>query len=205
MFAAHLLAMTPVRSKHDETSREMMKTKVALVLSLSGVLAAGTAAALVNTRVLNGGSTSGVSAAAPKVLETPGAATTAPTPTTAVPGTVGAVLPTQATYSIGQSGTVTLDTAGDALTVAAVAPASGWIVTQSGSDDASNAAVTFQSGTIEVEFHANLVFGVVRTSVDSHDLSTTNTSVGGNSGFDDHQSGDDDGRGGDDDGGGGDD
>lgn len=184
----------------------MMKTKVAMVLSLSGVLAAGTAAALVNTRVLNGGSTSGVSAAAPKVMQTPGglAATTATTPTAAVPGTVGAVSPTQATYSIGQSGTVTLDTAGDALTVAAVAPASGWIVTQSGSDDASNAAVTFQSGTIEVEFHANLVFGVVRTSVDARDLSTTNSSVGGNSGFDDHQSGSDDGsRGGDDDGGGG--
>ncbi len=185
----------------------MMRTKVAMALSLAGVLAAGTAAALVNTRVLNGGASGGVSAAAPAVLQAPGgaAAASATTPTAEVPATVGAASPTQATYSIGESGTVTLDTAGDALTIVAVVPSAGWTVTQAGTDDPSDAQVKFQSGTIAVEFHANLVYGVVRTSVESHDLSTTNSSVGGNSGFDDHQSGDGGRQGGGDDGGGGDD
>jgi hypothetical protein len=185
----------------------MMKAKVAMVLSLAGVLAAGTAAALVNTRVLNGGATAGASAAAPKTLQAPAgsAATAATTPTASVPSEGGAASPTQATYSIGQSGTVTLDTTGGALTIAAVTPASGWTVTQSQTDP-SNAEVTFQEGTIAVDFHANLVYGVVRTSVEAHDLSTTNSVGGGNSGFDDHQSGTDDGRqGGGDDGGGDDD
>ena len=97
--------------------------------------------------------------------------------------------PTQATYAVGSSGTVTLDTAGDVLTVAAAAPAAGWTLVQSESDDGgSNAEVKFQSGTVEVEFHANLLYGVVRTSVESHDLTTTNGSVAEDSGFDDQQS-----------------
>jgi hypothetical protein len=193
-------------------SREMMKTKVAVAISLAGVLAAGTAAALVNTRVLNGGSSSTPSAAA----ETqPGNAAEilAPnvsTPVVSVPASV-VNSPTQATYAVGSSGTVTLDTAGDVLTVAAAAPAAGWTIIESESDEGgTNAEVKFQNGTVEVDFHANLLYGVVRTSVESQDLSTTNGTVSGGSGFDDQQIGDDDSGqatvpGGDDDGGGGDD
>jgi hypothetical protein len=188
----------------------MMKTKVAMAISLAGVLAAGTAAALVNTRVLNGGSGSALSAAAPNVQQTSpadAAPTADTTPAVSAPAAGPATSSTQATYAIGDSGTVTLDTAGDVLTISAVAPAPGWIVTQSEAGDRSNAEVRFQAGTIEVDFHANLVYGVVRTSVESHDLSTTNSSIGSNSGFDDgRQSGDDgSGQGGDDDGGSGDD
>ena len=183
-----------------------MKTKVAMAISLAGVLAAGTAAALVNTRVLNGGSSS-LSADAP---ETPGSnATEIVAPAVAgaaapVPAGV-ANSPTEATYTVGNAGNVTLDTAGDVLTVAAAAPAAGWTLTQSEIDDSgSNAEVKFQSGSVEVEFHANLLYGVVRTSVESHDLSTTNGSVAENSGFDDQQAtdsvqgGDDSGHGSDD-------
>lgn len=175
----------------------MMKTKVAMAISLAGVLAAGTAAALVNTRVLNGGSTSALSASAPQTQQTTPSDSVSPaisTPAAAVPAAGVAPSETQATYAIGESGTVTLDTAGDMLAIAAVTPAAGWTVTQSEIGDGSNAEVKFQAGNLEVEFQANLLYGVVRTSVESHDLTSTSDSVAGSNGFDDdHESGDDDG------------
>ena len=85
--------------------------------------------------------------------------------------------PTQAVYAVGDAGTVTLDTAGDVLTIVAVTPADGWTVTKSETQDATNVEVKFQTGTIEVEFHANLLFGVVTTSVETHDQSATSNSV----------------------------
>jgi hypothetical protein len=187
----------------------MMKTKVAMAISLAGVLAAGTAAALVNTSVLNGGSSSPLAANAPLTQSTsPSAALSPAVDAPVVPAAQApAASATQATYAIGESGTVTLDTAGDVLAVVAVTPAAGWTVTQSEAVDRANAEVKFQSGTVDVEFHANLVYGVVRTSVESHDLSATNGSVAGDSsqsGLDDSGvGGEDGGNGGD--GGGGDD
>lgn len=178
-----------------------MKTKVAMAISLAGVLAAGTAAALVNTRVLNGGSDSALSAEAPLAQQTTPGVVVSPvsTPAVTVPAAGVVTSPSQATYAIGDSGTVTLDTASDVLTIAAVTPAAGWTVTQSEMGDGSNAEVKFQAGNVEVEFQANLLYGVVRTSVESHDLSSTNGTVGGISGSDDEQSGQDARRGGDDD------
>ena len=180
----------------------MMKTKVAMAISLAGVLAAGTAAALVNTRVLNGGSNSGLSAGAPQTEQTTPSDAVSPaisTPAATVPAAGVVTPPTQATYAIGESGTVTLDTAGDVLTIAAVTPAAGWTVTQSEIGDGSNAEVKFQAGSVEVEFQANLLYGVVRTSVETHDLSSTSDSVSGSSGVDDEQSGEDSRQGGGDD------
>ncbi|MGZ4700390.1 MAG: hypothetical protein ACXV98_04185 [Ilumatobacteraceae bacterium] len=187
----------------------MMKTKVAMAISLAGVLAAGTAAALVNTHVLNGGASAPLALSAPQsqqiapaqAVSPPAAGSTAPVPAAANPP--AAASPTQATYAIGDSGTVTLDTAGDVLTIVAVTPAANWTVVQSETSDASNGEVKFQSGNTEVEFQANLLYGVVRTSVETHDLSATNNTVGASGGGDD--SGQGDGLQGSDDGGGGDD
>lgn len=186
-----------------------MKTKIVTVISLAGVLVAGSAAALVNTQVLGGTASPSpqlVDAASPP-LETAPVVIAAPaviTPVVAAPlveTTPPTVAPavTQAVYAIGDSGTVTLDTAGDVLTIVGVTPANGWIVTKSESQDTTNVEVKFQAGTVEVEFHANLLFGVVTTSVDSHDQSSTSNSVddsGGGSRHsgddDDHESGGDD-------------
>lgn len=165
----------------------MMKTKIAMVISIAGVLVAGSAAALVNTQVL-GGSTS---AASPFVIDngspaqqttpTVTVATTATTPVAVAPATPAApsaaAAPTQAVYAIGDAGTVTLDTAGDMLTIVAVTPTDPWVVTKSETQDSTYAEVRFQNGTIEVEFHANLLFGVVTTAVDSHDSSATSNST----------------------------
>jgi hypothetical protein len=187
----------------------MMKTKVAMAISLAGVLAAGTAAALVNTHVLNGGASSPLANAPLTQSTSPSAALSPGVDAPVVPAAQApAASATQAIYAIGESGTVTLDTAGDVLAVVAVTPAPGWTVTQSEAVDRANAEVKFQSGTVDVEFHANLVYGVVRTSVESHDLSATDGSVAGNgsqSGLDDGGAGGEGGGNGGDDGGGGDD
>ena len=168
-----------------------MKTRIAMVISIAGVLVAGSAAALVNTQVL-GGSTapSGLAVdAAPQseqTIPTTTAVTAATVPTTSVVTTAPAVVPaqpagapasTQAVYEILTSGSVTLDTAGDVLTIVGVTPAVGWAVTKSENQDATNVEIKLQSGTIEAQFHANLLFGVVTTSIESDDASNTSVSV----------------------------
>lgn len=185
-----------------------MKSRIAAALSLSGVLVAGSAAALVNTQVLNDDTTASAEAATTTVATVP---TTLPASTVPGPGTTpattavvaavpaagtGAPAPasTQAIYQIGDSGFVTLDTAGDVLTIIAATPNPGWSVTEAESDGRLHIEVKFQAGSIEVEFKANLLFGVVTTSVESSDLSAppaagTSTS---NSAFDDDDDDDDD-------------
>jgi uncharacterized membrane protein YgcG len=177
-----------------------MKTKVAMMISIVGVLAAGSAAALVNTQVLDSNAATSPLAVndAVQVQQTVATvtvpstvATAVVTPETVVPATppTAAVLPvTQATYAVGDSGTVTLDTTGDVLTIVGVTPAAGWTVTKSEPRDATNVEVKFQSGTIEVQFDANLQFGVVTPSVESNDRSLTDNSVTSNS-VDDHGGG----------------
>ena len=199
-----------------------MKTRISMMISVAGILVAGSAAALLNTQVL-GGSTapSGLAIDAASQGEnststtsTSTSTTTATAPTTTVVGSPVGVPPqstavatsTQAVYEIGTSGSVTLDTAGDVLTIVGVTPAAGWVVTKSERQDATNVEIKLQSGTTEAEFHANLLFGVVTTSVQTNDSSSTSISVedhsgrggGGGSGDDGSGSGSGSGGGGDD-------
>ena len=187
-----------------------MKTKIAMAISIAGVLVAGSAAAMVNTQVL-GSNTSTTPVLADSGQQTePTTVTVAPTVTTAATLPVATTAPaapvqpaapvaaTQATYAAADAGTVTLDTAGEVLTIVSVTPAAGWTVTKSEADDSMNVEVKFQSGTIEVGFKANMQFGVVSPSVETKDDSATSSSVDDSSG---RHSGDDDGggHGGDDD------
>jgi hypothetical protein len=83
--------------------------------------------------------------------------------------TAGAT-PTQAVYRIGDAGTVTLDTAGDRLTVVATAPGAGWQVGKVEQRSPLDIEIYFRSATVELEFKANLLFGVVSTSVESRNV-----------------------------------
>jgi hypothetical protein len=160
-----------------------MKTKIAMLISTAGVLVAGSAAALVNTQVLGGSTPSSalVIDATPssETVATSGSVPLVTTPSggtaTVVTSTVGSA--TQASFAIGNAGTVVLDTAGDVLTIVGVSPASGWTVTKSEHEDATNVEIKLQSGSAEMEFHANLLFGVVNTSVELHDDSITSSST----------------------------
>jgi len=178
-----------------------MKTRMAMAISIAGVLVAGSAAALVNTQVLSGSAdASPFEAQATTTEPSTTVVVSAPADTT-VTTVAPAVAPaaadttvqaapssTQASYAIGDS-TVVLDTAGDTLTIVSLTPAAGWTVTKAETQDATNVEIKLQSGTNELEFHANLLFGVVTTSVESKDSSTTASSVedshGGGHGADD--------------------
>lgn len=178
-----------------------MKTKAAMMISVAGVLVAGSAAALVNTQVLDSSATPALRSidAAQQTQQTQPTQQTAPTVTTApvlptptvtqpaVVTTLPAATPsaTQVAYAIGSAGTVTLDTAGDVLIIVAVTPAEGWTVTKSESADAINVEIRLEAGDQKAEFHANLLFGVVTVSTQTEDASSTSNSVddhGGDSG-----------------------
>lgn len=180
-----------------------MRSRLTTVLSLSGVLAAGSAAAIINTQVLTAGADSksgAVTAVADSVQETTilpvgstlpvvttlPAATTLPPETTLAaetPPPAESVAPvaapaspvqTQGIYQIGDAGLVTLDTAGDVLTIVSASPNAGWTVARAENDGSLNAEVTLQSDTTLVEFRANLLFGVISTSIESKNLATDN-------------------------------
>ena len=160
----------------------MMKARIATVISFAGVLVAGSSAALVNTQVLSGSSPSPLVAEAasqPEQTTSTDVAARAAPPVAAAPVVAAAPTPvaTQAVYTVGDSGSVTLDTAGDVLTIVSSTPATGWTVIKSESGDGLDAEIVFQSGTVEVQFDASLLFGVVTTSVESHDSSASSDSV----------------------------
>lgn len=219
-----------------------MKTKIAAALSLAGVLVAGSAAALVNTQVLQTNSdeaTTVPALAAPAGLlvtttTTAGVETSLPidatsttvvggAPSTSVDSTVpvstapastaptAGATPTQAVYRIGDAGTVTLDTAGDRLTVVAATPGAGWQVGKVEQYSPLDIEIYFRSATVELEFKANLLFGVVSTSVESRTIGAPpaggtaapgpSTSVHHDDDDDDEQYDDNGGDDGDDDGG----
>jgi len=135
-----------------------MKGRATTLLSVMGVLVAGSAAAMVNAQVLR-----------------PNASPVAATPTVADSGAPGStsvsaplsVVPapaTQAIYQIATSGAITLDTSGGVLTVIGVVPYGEWAVVGVTSS-ATQADVVLQSGTTLVEFSASLLGGIVSTGV----------------------------------------
>lgn len=175
-----------------------MKARITTVLSLTGVLVAGSAAALVNTQVLQGsavpkGSGDKVTIALDKFADVVdqnaspviGETTQAPVPTPeppADPSLAAAAVTTQAIYQIGDAGLVTVDTAGDVLSVVSAVPNAEWTVLQAQNVDAYNIEVQFQMGTTLIEFRANLLFGVVGTSVETTNLDAgSGGTVGNNS------------------------
>lgn len=141
-----------------------MKTGVATVLSLAGVLVAGSAAALVNARVLQ---TSDPVAGGAAESITTGSITTGSI--TTQPGTVPEQSATQALYRVGDAGTVLLDTGGEVLTVVAVTPAAQWTVV-SVESSGDQVAVVLRGPTRVATFTASLISGVVATDLDIDEI-----------------------------------
>lgn len=168
-----------------------MKARVATILSLTGVLVAGSAAALVNTQVLNSSSPASstksaeieeVSTSSASSLPTESSSATSITVATSAETTAVSATGTQAAYQIGDAGLVTLDTAGGTLRIVAVVPTTGWMVIETEQKDALNIEVKFQTGDTIVEFKANLMFGIISTAVESSSASGTSTSTGNSTG-----------------------
>lgn len=149
-----------------------MKGRITTILSLTGVLVAGSAAAMVNTQVLQ--STESKSSGEVTVGSTDDSDPTVPTidtessTDTATKIHSSVLTPTQAMYQIGDAGLVTLDTAGDVLTVVSVTPESGWTLVKAESYGSADIEVKLTNGVTVVEFKANLQLGVITTSVESN-------------------------------------
>jgi uncharacterized membrane protein YgcG len=159
-----------------------MKVRITTLLSLTGVLVAGSAAALVNTQVLSSTALRKSTASEISVADTQ-------SPTTATAGTEVAnkfaqLAPNlapkaaQTTFDVSPAGTVVLDATNGVLSIVSVTPASAdWTVAGSEAEE-GQVEVKFQSATQLVEFKASLVAGQIVTTVETTDLTTT-TSVSG--------------------------
>ena len=143
-----------------------MKVGIATTLSIAGVLAAGAAAFVVNTSVLS-------STNAPVTTSVASAPNSAPTATPA-PGSVLALntaiveqnpSSTTSTYAVGSSGTVVIDTSTGRVVVTSVAPAAGWTSEYAQTNAHGAVKVRFAQASSRIEFTAQMVNGVVQTSV----------------------------------------
>lgn len=136
-----------------------MNPRLTTILTLSGVLVAGTAAAAVNSSIL--------SSRSPLSQQSPAAGTV-----TTVPSTVDDSTGEPVIYQIGDAGEVTVMTDSSSLEIQSVNPAAGWTVT---STDESNGRIQVRlaSPVMVVTFTASIVRGVVVTSVESAAVETT--------------------------------
>ena len=139
-----------------------MKVGIATTLSIAGVLAAGAAAFVVNTSVLS-------STNAPVTTSVASAPSATPTPGSVLALNTAIVeqnpSSTTSTYAVGNSGTVVIDTSTGRVVVTSVAPAAGWTseLLQTNPDGAVK--VRFAQASSRIEFTAQMVNGVVQTSV----------------------------------------
>lgn len=156
-----------------------MKTKIATALSIAGVLSAGSAAALVNTRILDSGPTasgasnavlppaSSIELAVPEIQPLIAATTLPATSTTSLPDTttsstttivqpaVAATPAPQASgyltaFNVGEAGVVTVDVVDGQLVLVKAEPKPGWSLTKA--EDDSNDGTEALENQVEVVF-----------------------------------------------------
>jgi len=130
----------------------LVKARAAALLSLTGVLVTGGAAAFVNAQVLD--STARPHSGDVAITESAVAPSTAPPPVTT------------AAYLAGDAGRVVLDTADGGVRIVEVLPAAGWSVASSSTGADGVVRVTFSNGADTVVFEADLDGPVLRTVVD---------------------------------------
>ena len=175
-----------------------MRTSLASALSVAGVVAAGAAAFALNTAVLTTGATD-TGTIAPTTLPTAtetgfltpagptgGGATAAgggtairtdsPTPNTITPQSTQ-VAATLTTYTVGPAGSVVIDSAGGALSVKNIVPASGWTSEPAWTDSSGVVHVHFVNGSSRLEFVARVENGSVTVEVKNESVSPPVTAL----------------------------
>ena len=144
-----------------------MKTSLATILSVTGVLAAGALAFTVNTSVLDNAVTTAEAAPALQadVIAVsnfaPSAATTAPVTTAAAAAPTVAA---QSTYNIDGVAAITLSLDTNSLSVVSVTPVSGYTFAAT-TESNSRIAVALTLGGSVMTFHAEVLDGRIVTSV----------------------------------------
>ena len=147
-----------------------MKTSLATILSVTGVLAAGALAFTVNTSVLDNAVTTAEAAPALQadVIAlsnfAPGAATTAPSASTTAVAAVEPTVAAQSTYNIDGVAAITLSLDTNQLSVVSVAPVSGYTFMTT-TESNSRIAVALTLGDSVMTFHAEVLDGRIVTSI----------------------------------------
>ena len=175
-----------------------MKTTIATALSVIGVLGAGSAAALVNTQILDGGPAESTASAAvlppastvdvsiPELLEArvpelqvdTTVDTTTPTTQPEAPKPAAPAAPAPSGYltsfNVGEAGVVTVDVVDGQLLLVDTEAKAGWQVSKAEQhDDDNEVEVYFSSSTVRVEFEAALIDGQIVPKVSSKSLGTS--------------------------------
>lgn len=129
--------------------------RITTLLSLAGVLSAGSAAAVVNNQVLT---SAGADAKAEIAID----AALEP----AIEIESAALAATEVMFQVRDAGFVTLDTAADTLTIVAATANDGWQVVDAQLTAGLQAVVLFHNGSAVVEFTASLLAdGDIATTV----------------------------------------
>jgi hypothetical protein len=159
--------------------------RLTTIITVSVVLVAGSAAALVNSQVLSQSANDDNTSVALSLVEAPASTETTPvTVPDTVPVTESTLSPTQSAYQADAAGQVVIDTDGDVLSIVSVEPSDGYRVeSMSQGLDPNNVSVFFRGpdGAL-YEFHAGLLGGVVGASIALVDETSTTTPSGGSSG-----------------------
>ena len=161
-----------------------MKTSLATILSVTGVLAAGALAFTVNTSVLDNAVTTAEAAPALQadVIAlsnfAPSAATSAPSASTTAPVTTtaaaAATLAAQSTYNIEGVAAITLALDTNSLSVVSVTPVGGYTFVATNESN-SRIAVALTLGGSVMTFHAEVLDGRIVTSVVAEQPRISNT------------------------------
>ena len=152
-----------------------MKTKLAIAVSVAGVLGAGSVAALANTQILSTSPDTDTALAAPSVSTPATTASSTLADGTTTTSTLATGLLT--TFQVGEAGAVTVDLVDGRLVVPKAEPASGWAL--AAIDDASDDGeidVSFASESTVVDFAVALVGDELVPRVSSTAVTSTSAS-----------------------------
>ena len=155
--------------------------RLTTTITISVVLVAGSAAALVNSQVLTRSADGDNSAVPLSIVEEPTTTAVAETVPTTIPVTESTLSPTQSAYQADAAGQVIVDTDGGALSIVSVEPNAGYMVeSMSQGLDPNNVSVFFRApdGSL-YEFHAGLMAGTVGASIALVDETSTTVDDGG--------------------------
>ena len=155
--------------------------RLTTIITVSVVLVAGSAAALVNSQVLTRSSDRNSTAVPISLVEEPTTTAAPVTVPTTVPVTESTLSPTQSAYAADAAGQVVIDTDGGALSIVSVDPSAGYRVeSMSQGLDPNNVSVFFRGpdGAL-YEFHAGLMGDVVGASIAVVDETSTTVDSGG--------------------------
>ena len=157
----------------------IMYSRIAVLLSVTGVLAAGTASTLGQPDARGQIASSTSSASSITAASTPNSAPDAAAST--VPdGTVvvGQPVPnsaTQQSFVLGDAATVIVDTANGQLAIVVIAPHPGWNLTRAELRDVEAVEIRLESSNGDVRFEADLINGTVVASMRDDDDGTSTT------------------------------